>query len=76
MALLRYAFGTLKAHRVVAKCNALNYRSYKLMERLGMRREAELKKNVYFKRDSSGNPIWQDTLQYAILLEEWKQKYE
>ena len=75
-ALLRYAFGTLKAHRVIAKCNALNYRSYKLMERLGMRREAELKKNVYFKRDSSGNPIWQDTLQYAILLEEWKQKYE
>ena len=70
-ALLDYAFGTLKAHRVIAECNPLNYRSHKLMERLGMRREAELKKNVYFKKDSFGNPIWQDTLQYAILSEEW-----
>ena len=71
-ALLDYAFGTLKAHRVIAECNPLNYRSHKLMERLGMRREAELKKNVYFKKDSFGNPIWQDTLQYAVLNEEWR----
>ena len=70
-ALLGYAFGTLKAHRVIAECNPLNYRSHKLMERLGMRREAELKKNVFYKKDSFGNPVWQDTLQYAILSEEW-----
>ena len=71
-ALLDYAFGTLNAHRVIAKCNSLNYRSHKLMERIGMRREAELKKNVYFKKDALGNPIWQDTLQYAVLHEEWR----
>lgn len=71
-ALLDYAFGTLRIHRVTAECNALNYRSHKLMERLGMRREAEFKKNVYYKKDSFGNPLWQDTLQYAILREEWK----
>ncbi len=70
-ALLRYAFDTLKAHRIIAECNALNYRSHKLMERLGMRREAEFKKNVYYRKDSFGNPLWQDTLQYAILREEW-----
>lgn len=70
-ALLDYAFGTLKAHRVIAECHPLNYRSHKLMERLGMRREAELKQNVYYKKDVFGNPIWQDTLQYAILSEEW-----
>lgn len=75
-ALLHYAFGTLKAHRVIAECNPLNYRSRKLMERLGMRREAELKKNVYYRRDSFGEPIWQDTLQYAILSEEWSGKHE
>ena len=75
-ALLDYVFNALKAHRVVAKCNSLNYRSHKLMERLGMRREAELKKNVYFKKDSFGKPIWQDTLQYAILGEEWREKFE
>ena len=55
----------------MARCNPLNYRSHKLMERLGMRREAELKKNVFFRKDSFGNPIWQDTLVYAILNEEW-----
>jgi hypothetical protein len=26
---------------------------------------------VYFKKDSFGTPVWQDTLQYAILSEEW-----
>ena len=71
-ALLHYAFGTLKVHRVFAMCNPLNYRSYKLMERLGMRREALFRKNVFFRKDSSGLPVWQDTLQYAILSEEWR----
>ena len=75
-ALLEYAFGNLHAHRVVAECNPLNYRSRKLMERLGMRREAELKKNVFFRKDSSGQPVWQDTLQYAMLSEEWKERHE
>ena len=70
--LMDYAFGTLHAHRVIARCNALNYRSYKLMERLGMRREAEHLKNVWFKKDFLGNPVWQDTLQYAILSYEWQ----
>ena len=73
-ALLNYTFATLKAHRVIAECHSLNYRSHKLMERLGMRREAEFKKNVYFKKDSFGNPIWQDTLQYAILSAEWRKE--
>ena len=73
-ALLDYAFDALKAHRVIAECNPLNYRSHKLMERLGMRREAEFNKNVYFKKDSFGNPIWQDTLQYAILSAEWRKE--
>ena len=73
-ALLNYAFSTLKAHRVVAECNSLNYRSQKLMERLGMRREAEFKKNIYYKKDSFGNPLWQDTLQYAVLSEEWQSR--
>ena len=26
---------------------------------------------VFYKTDSFGNPVWQDTLQYAILSEEW-----
>jgi RimJ/RimL family protein N-acetyltransferase len=41
------------------------------MERLNMRREGHLLKNIFFKRDEEGNPIWNDTYEYAILAEEW-----
>ena len=72
--LLNYAFDELGTHRVVAECNPLNMRSWRLMERLGMRREGEFRQNVYFRKDSSGNPLWQDTYQYAILADEWKNR--
>lgn len=73
-ALLDYAFVTLGVHRVNAECNPENVRSWKLMERLGMRREGEFKQNVFFKHDAEGNPIWQDTYEYAILCDEWKNR--
>ena len=57
--------------RVVAMCNPLNTGSWKLLERLGFRREGHLVRNIYFKKDASGNPIWADTYEYAILAEEW-----
>ncbi len=61
------------AHRVIAMCNPLNVTSWKLLERLGMRREGILIKNIWFKKDKNNNPIWQDTYEYAILKEEWQQ---
>lgn len=70
-ALLDYAFGTLAVHRVTACCDPRNYRSWKLMERLGMRREGEHRQSVWFRRNAAGEPIWQDTLTYAILHSEW-----
>lgn len=71
-AILNYGFGTLNAHRIKAECNSKNIRSLRLMERLGMRREAEFMQNVYFKKNADGSPIWQDTVQYAILKSEWE----
>ena len=59
---------------VTAECNPMNVRSWKLMERLGMRREGEFRQNVYFRKDSDGNPVWQDTYQYAILANEWNNR--
>lgn len=59
------------ARRIIAMCNPLNEPSWKLLERLGMRREGHLRQNIYFKRDSAGYPIWQDTYEYGILAEEW-----
>jgi len=59
------------ARRIVAKCNPLNEPSWKLLERLGFRREGHLVKNIFFKRDNMANPIWSDTYEYGMLAEEW-----
>ena len=67
-------FKNQNAHRVTAMCNPLNYRSRKLLERLGLRREGHLKQNVWFKTDKDGKPVWQDTFVYGILVSEWKQR--
>ena len=71
LALVDDAFSSGRARRVSAMCNPLNEPSWKLLERLGMRREGHLRKNVFFKRDKNGEPIWQDTYEYAILADEW-----
>ena len=49
-ALVNDAFTNNNAHRVIARCNVLNTASWKLLERLGMRREGHLLQNVWFKR--------------------------
>ena len=41
--------------------------SWKLLETLGFKREAHLRKNVYFWKDENENPIWKDTYIYAQL---------
>ncbi|WP_081756682.1 GNAT family N-acetyltransferase [Gorillibacterium massiliense] len=68
--LLKIGFEELGAHRVMALCNPENAPSWRLLERLLMRREGFFKKEVYFNKTESGQPIWQDTYQYAILKEE------
>ncbi|MDD4797359.1 MAG: GNAT family N-acetyltransferase [Eubacteriales bacterium] len=69
--LLRHAFEQLDAHRVVAQCNPENTASWRLLERLGMRREGHFLQNASFDSDAQGNPIWLDTFLYAILDTEW-----
>ncbi len=69
--ILDYGFEQLEVRRIIAKCNPLNTSSWKLLERLRMRREGHLLKTKYFKFDKQGEPIWHDTYEYAILKEEW-----
>ncbi|MGN0341663.1 MAG: GNAT family N-acetyltransferase [Roseburia sp.] len=54
-------------HRVYAECAPENEGSWKLLESLGFEREAFFKKNVYFKKDECGKPMWQDTYVYSLL---------
>ncbi|MDD6627899.1 MAG: GNAT family protein [Lachnospiraceae bacterium] len=56
-------------HRVFAECDPRNECSWKLLESMGFTREAFFKQNVYFRKDESGNPIWQDTYVYCLLKE-------
>jgi RimJ/RimL family protein N-acetyltransferase len=72
--ILRYAFEELGAHRVIGNCNPENTASWKLMERLGMRREGHFIKPAFFSMKPDGKPAWHDAYQYAILEEEWFSK--
>ena len=66
-ALLRICFVELGLRRVYAQCFADNAASWRIMEKLGMRREE------YAVRDSlhrSGQ--WMDGMRYAILSDEWR----
>jgi [ribosomal protein S5]-alanine N-acetyltransferase len=69
-ALLREGFEAWPIHRVVAHCNPDNPASWKLLERVGFRREALLRKNVFFRRGRDGAEAWTDTYVYAMLEEE------
>lgn len=71
-AIMDYAFSTLGARRIIAMCDPKNTPSWKLLERIHMRREGHLIQNIYFFEDEDNKPIWKDTYQYAILATEWK----
>lgn len=64
--LLRLAFEELALHRVMGRLEARNEASARVLERLGMRREAHLIENEYVKGE------WQSELVYAILDREWR----
>ena len=65
-ALLRIAFDGVGVRRVIAQCSADNEPSWRLMERLGMRREEH---SVKAELHRSGE--WVDAMTYALLREEW-----
>jgi bifunctional non-homologous end joining protein LigD len=45
--MLHYSFEILDGHRVIATCQPENPASYRVMEKLGMRREAHFRKCIY-----------------------------
>jgi RimJ/RimL family protein N-acetyltransferase len=65
-ALLALAFTQAEAHRVVGHLEARNGASARVLEKLGMRREAHFVENEWVKGE------WQSELVYAILEREWR----
>ncbi len=65
-ALFAYAFTALQLHRVTSGCDARNIPSLRLMERIGMRREA------HFRESAFADGAWQDSIAYGLLRDEWE----
>jgi [ribosomal protein S5]-alanine N-acetyltransferase len=66
LAMLKYGFEVLGIHRLIATCQPENTPSYRVMEKLGMRREGHFQQCIY-----RGNNHWWDEYFYAMLEEEW-----
>lgn len=64
--ILDLAFGPGDLHRVAARCDVRNDSSWRLMERLAMRREAHFREHAIFKGE------WDEEYVYAILRREWR----
>jgi RimJ/RimL family protein N-acetyltransferase len=65
-ALLPLAFDELRLHRLFARLDARNSASAKVCRRLGMRQEAHLRENEWFKGE------WTDEIVFALLAHEWR----
>ena len=63
-ALLEIGFRDVKLHKLYARCNVYNVASRNVMEKIGMKREGELRK-VRFKDN-----MWVNEFVYGILAEE------
>jgi RimJ/RimL family protein N-acetyltransferase len=66
--LLRIGFEVGAFHRIVGRCDARNTPSAKLMQRLGMRREAYHVENEIYRNE------WTDELVFAMLDREWQRR--
>jgi len=64
-AVIDLAFGQLGVHRVFGQIDGRNVASARVLERLGMRREAHLVENEWVKGE------WTDEVIYGVLAHEW-----
>lgn len=70
-ALFDHLFRAKDYRRLYAYVEDHNIPSQRLCEKLGMRREGVFIEFVSFSKDDAGNPIYENTMQYAILRKEW-----
>jgi len=73
--MLRIGFDVYGLHRIYARCDADNTPSWRLMERLGMRREAEFVRNEILWYSKDREDPWTTELVYAMLEDEWRDKH-
>jgi RimJ/RimL family protein N-acetyltransferase len=64
--ILRYLFEDRGKHKVCADCDTRNAPSWRLLERLGFRREGRLRSSY---RDGDG---WADEYLYGLVVDDWE----
>ena len=67
-----YLFKERGARRLYAYTEDTNLPSQRLCERLGMRREGLFMEFVSFINNPDGTPLYENTMEYAILKKEWE----
>lgn len=71
-ALFAHLFDARLARRLYAYVEEDNAPSWRLCEKLGMRREGTFVEFISFRSDDQGRPVYENTFQYAILRKEWQ----
>lgn len=64
-------FSARNARRLYAYVEEGNVASERICVRLGMRREGLFKEYVSFVKNERGQPVFENTMQYALLRSEW-----
>lgn len=67
-----YLFHKKGARRIYAYTEDYNLPCQRLCEKLGMRREGLFMEFVSFVNNPDGTPLYENTMQYAILKKEWQ----
>jgi len=73
-AYMDYLFNVKEARRIYVYTEDYNIACQKLSEKLGMRKEGLFKEFVSFVNDENGEPIYENTYQFAILKSEWEKE--
>jgi ribosomal-protein-alanine N-acetyltransferase len=68
-ALTAYGFEKFNIHRIMARCDPRNTASWKLLERVGFKREGSFRKYGFVHTNEDGSPIWTDAYEYSLLRE-------
>ena len=69
-AIVSFGFRELGLHRISSWCIADNAASARVLERVGLKLEGQLRQNEYFKGR------WWDTLRYGMPVGEWRAELE
>ena len=74
-ALISHLFLALDARRITADMDEGNVNSWRLVEKLGFRREAHFIEceTSFNEKDEHGNPVLVNCFVYALLKKEWQQ---